>query len=760
MCGTRPFETSRSNSPLAMKFIFNSGVVLICTITLPVSAQVDAVSPVVAATLSPVVITASKVADSTDPTLGASVVNAATIGSTRAATSDSARLLQDVPGVSLYGAGGVSSLPAIHGLADDRLRIQVDGMDLMAACPNHMNSVLSYIDPTKVGSVKVFAGITPVSVGGDSIGGSIQVKSADPVFAKVDEIAYAIGSVGAFYRSNGKAHGYNVGAIFIGQNLNLNYTESHATADNYTAATGFKAAGTGQTGGRWLDSDTVGSTAFTTRNQDVGIALQHGEHLLQLNAGLQNAPFEGFPNQRMDMTSNQSTQVNLRYQGQFAWGDLQMRWYGQDVRHKMDMGPDRFDYGTGMPMVTTAKTNGGAVQSNVLLSDADTLRSGLEYQTYTLHDWWPPVGGTMGPNAFWNVDFGQRDKVDAFVEWERRWGTRWTSQLGIRSTTVDSNAAQVQGYDNGLVGLWGNEADAFNALERKRTDRNWDLTALTRLDVSPTQAFEWGYARKSRTPNLYQRYPWSTQAMAALMNNFVGDGNGYVGNVDLKPEVAHTISATGEWSDAPDERQRWSFKATGYFTYVQDYIDARRCDFGQCAAANATASSAFVLLQYANQSAQLYGLDLSGQTLLGQSDTWGRLHASGVLNYVVGENRITGDKLYNLMPANIKLALKQVLNDWNHTVEWQGVAAKTQVSQVHNEIPTPGYGLLNVRSTYERKGIRLDLGVENVFNQFYSMPLGGAYVGQGASMTTKGIAWGTQVPGMGRSLNLSVRFNF
>jgi iron complex outermembrane receptor protein len=57
-----------------------------------------------------------------------------------------------VPGVSLYGAGGVSSLPVIHGLADDRLRIKLDGMDLIAACPNHMNPALSYIDPTQVGS--------------------------------------------------------------------------------------------------------------------------------------------------------------------------------------------------------------------------------------------------------------------------------------------------------------------------------------------------------------------------------------------------------------------------------------------------------------------------------------------------------------------------------------------------------------------------------------------------------------------------------
>ncbi len=86
--------------------------------------------------------------------------------------------------MSVYGAGGVSSLPVIRGLADDRLRTQVDGMDLVAACPNHMNSPLSYIDPTAVANIDVYAGVTPVSVGGDSIGGSIVVRSADPAFAE------------------------------------------------------------------------------------------------------------------------------------------------------------------------------------------------------------------------------------------------------------------------------------------------------------------------------------------------------------------------------------------------------------------------------------------------------------------------------------------------------------------------------------------------------------------------------------------------
>ena len=101
-------------------------------------------------------------------------------------------------------------------------------------------------------------------------------------------------------------------------------------------------------------------------------------------------------------------------------------------------------------------------------------------------------------------------------------------------------------------------------------------------------------------------------------------------------------------------------KATGYYTYVQDYIDARRCDFGQCSgAANVTATTGFVFLQYVNQSAQLYGLDLSGNMLLGESADYGSFTGTGLLNYVRGENRTTGDNLYNIMPLNAKLAVVQ-----------------------------------------------------------------------------------------------------
>jgi iron complex outermembrane receptor protein len=314
----------------------------------------------------------------------------------------------------------------------------------------------------------------------------------------------------------------------------------------------------------------------------------------------------------------------------------------------------------------------------------------------------------------------------------------------------------VQGYN--AQAIWATDAAAFNAQNRQRTDNNLDFTALARYTPEPTQTFEAGFARKTRSPNLYQRYPWSTQAMASLMNNFVGDGNAYIGNVNLKPEVAHTLSASGDWHDA--DQTQWGFKATGYVTWVQDFMDAQRCNFGQCGSANLTSTTGFVSLQYVNQSARLYGLDLSGHLPLGHSATWGSFKGTGVLSYVRGSNQTTGDNLHNIMPPNAKLALTQTWGAWTNTAEVQLVAAKTKVSQVRNEVPTAGYGLLNVRSSYTYKQLRVDFGLENLLNRSYALPLGGAYLGQGASMTSLGIPWGTVVPGMGRSVNVAVNLSF
>ena len=252
--------------------------------------------------------------------------------------------------------------------------------------------------------------------------------------------------------------------------------------------------------------------------------------------------------------------------------------------------------------------------------------------------------------------------------------------------------------------------------------------------------------------------------MMAGMNNFVGDGNGYVGNINLKPEKAHTVSATFNLHTAARD---WEFSATPYYTYVTDYIDAVRCRNSTCLAslaANATTTNQFVILQYANHDARLYGLDLAGKMPLGKTGV-GDFGLRGQLNYTNGRNRDTGDDLYNIMPLNAKLTLTHKTGGWDSGAELVMVKSKDNVSEVRNETKTDGYSLVNLRSSYTLKNIRVDFGVENLFDRNYDLPLGGACrtrkndVSEPAA-TDGMFGWGTAVPGMGRSLYAGVNHKF
>lgn len=705
----------------------------------------------------------------------------------RAASSDAASLLRDEPGVSLYGTGGVSSLPAINGLADDRLRVKVDGMDLIASCPNHMNPALSYVDPGNIGKLTVYAGITPVSVGGDSIGGTIVAETLPPQFAAPGQGTITSGEIGAFYRGNNDARGGNLSATLANENFSLWYNGAYSKANNYTAGRNFKNYKATGRAGKTLARDEVGSTAYETANHTLGFALRGDKNLFEVNLGFQDMAEQNFPNQRMDLLDNQQKRINLRWLGQFDWGQLEARAYREKVDHLMDFGRDkRYWYGTnsggpgalnptpcwplgpncaaGMPMRTESDTIGASLKADITLGQRDLLRVGAEAQRYDLDDWWPASGGGMWPGTFANINNGERDRNALFAEWERVYSPQWMTLLGLRYEHVRMDAGKVQGYNPAGGGNQGRDADAFNARDRSRRDNNWDLAALARYTVSANQDIEIGIARKVRSPGLYETYPWATWQMAALMNNFVGDGNGYVGNPALEPEKAYTLSATFDWHAAD---RRWEFKATPFYTHVDDYIDAIQWDGAANSPRSVPLRDQFTVLRYTNQSARLYGLNLSGQMPLARTD-FGIFGLKGVLNYTRGKNRDTGDGLYNIMPLNAKLTLTQQFGDWDNALEIIGVAAKNRTSDPRNEMKTSGYGLVNLRGSYSWQRLRLDFGVENLFDRYYEMPLGGAYLGQGTTMSASmnnvpnGLVplWGTPVPGMGRSLYAGINLKF
>ena len=685
-------------------------------------------------------------------------VTVQTISNRSLSTGDSASLIADLPGGAAWGAGGVSSLPSINGIGADKNQVAINGMLISPACPNQMNPPLSFVNPSMIASMQAYFGAAPVSAGGDYIGSRVDVKTAPPVFATGDSGWLSTATLASFYRSNGNVYGVDATAMLANHNTNITYTGGWARATDYKAG----------------DGTTVKSTMYEIQNHALSISKQNFGNLFTFQVGGQFIPYEGYVNQRMDMVFHQSMFVNGRYEGVFDWGKLEASAFAHQIRHTMNtVGPDKtFD----MPMDTKGIDGGYSLKATVPVSNIDLVRVGNELQLNRLDDWWPPVngmspnmgpngpsqfgGGGMAPNTFVSINGGQRDRVGTFAEWERHWSREWTSIVGVRNDVVWMNTGNVQGYNATYI-----DAAAFNALDKARTDVNFDGSALVRYEPNQLSNFELGFARKTRSPNLYERYAWSTGPMAANMIGWFGDGNGYVGDVDLKPEKAHTVSFTAGWHDPA--QTIWSLKVSPYASYVQDYIDVDRCDTPTCLYSgtmgprhpkpnNLTATSDFVALRFANHDATLYGVNVEGRLALWDNLSYGRGEFRGVLNYVRGE-RTDGINLYHVMPINAKLALDHRLGGWTNSVELQLVGAKDQVSQVHNETTTPDYALVNLRTGYEWQRVKVEVGVDNLFNKTYYLPLGGAYL---VDAGMAGGTWGLNVLGPGRSINgrLSVTF--
>ncbi len=718
----------------------------------------------------------------------------------RAANVDTATLMTNVSGVAFQVGGAVSSIPVIRGLADNRINTLVDGVDAIPACPNHMNTPLSYVDPSSVKSVQVYKSYKPVSIGLNSIGGAIVASTGEPTFAEEGK-NLVTGNVGGFLQSNNSAYGANVSVTAATDWLSVNYTGSTSGADNYSAAKSFKNAQVVSNGANannpgssaYVSGNEVASTAYKVTNQAASLALKADQHTVQFKYSWQDIPYEYYPNQRMDMLDNQQQRYNLQYWGGFDWGKMEAQAYYEQLNHYMNFSP--YKTSTSMPMNTNSNTSGAKIKGDINIAQNSLLRTGAEWQRYFLNDYWPPSTapnpGSMAPNAFLNINGGVQQVASVFGEWEERFTQDVKSELGVRYSLINSSTGNVGSYKDSAVGTSGSsgsssttgyamgytgcgnpqtnanscnqliEANAFNNGTKSRSFNDVDVVLTTSYKHSARQDMQLGLARQVRAPSLYELYSWSAWNMAAIMNNYVGDGNGYFGNPNLKPETAYTASAV---YDLHTEERDYAVKASPFYSYVNNYIDAMQWSGnavqGYQLPTNSPVRNQFVTLQYVNQNANLAGVDLDGQMPIAKTD-FGRFSAQGLFNWTYGKNLATGYGLYNVMPVNGKLNLTHQYGGWDNQLQFVAVANKNNFLSVErNEIPTPGYFLTNLKASYSWPMVRVDAGINNVFNTMYYQPLGGAYVGQGATMGMNSVPWGTPVPGMGVAYYTAINVKF
>jgi len=271
--------------------------------------------------------------------------------------------------------------------------------------------------------------------------------------------------------------------------------------------------------------------------------------------------------------------------------------------------------------------------------------------------------------------------------------------------------------------------------------------------TTETHPYEWltltgGVAFGMRSPNLAELYSDEPFVPVVRFGNSYTDGNS---RLDPERNLQFDLGATGKWKHA-------TVGARGFHSTIRDYILPVPSDFSTFVPAgiaapdrlhrnygafggdpadptiNVDADSASLDYRYSNiDLVTLYGTELFGEV-----NVLPCMSLYGSLAYVRGTNHapvrfedatqslipLSGDEpLPGIFPLNATLAVRLFDQDhrhWNVEFELLMVDDQSRVADRFAELPSPGYGVLNVRGAYQlTNSIRVTSAIENLFDHSY-----------------------------------------
>jgi len=252
---------------------------------------------------------------------------------------------------------------------------------------------------------------------------------------------------------------------------------------------------------------------------------------------------------------------------------------------------------------------------------------------------------------------------------------------------------------------------------------------------------EFGLARKTRSPSYQERYLWLPLAAAGGL----ADGNNYVGDVDLDPEVSYQVELGAKWHQGATY-----FAPRIFYRHIDDYIQGAPSTDPTVIMVS-TGGGDSTPLQFSNTDAKLYGFDADWGITLGEN--W---ELAGIVSYVRGKRRDISDDLFRIAPLNGRIELSYEQAAWRLTSEVVAYAAQNKVSTTNSETKSSGYSLLNLRANYQPNGgLTIGFGVENLFNKKYSEHVGGFN-----RAANNDIPVGDHLVGSGRNLYATVGYDW
>ena len=618
--------------------------------------------------------------------------------------ADTSAHLENAAGANVVRNGGLTGIAQLRGLFNDRVRIEIDGMQITPACPNHMDPPLHYTSPSELDNLFVLPGITSVSDGGDSIAGIIKAESIPAEFFDDDTHARGEISVGLDSSNEGR---FASARIETGNETYLLSVDGNlASANNIEFARG-----------------EIADTGYDTKRGNIGLHVKTRNGIASLEAGIHRSKDAGTPTLPMDMIKDDADHIRLGYNGKHRTHKVKLTVYRHAIDHVMDNFSVRPN--SGMKMEAPSESIDSGFSVNVSRpTQTGELSMGLEAHNNELDAFQRNIVSGARQNIMRNAT---RNRSGLYLEWKQNSRQGWASEYGLRTDYIKSDSDDIQ---DSFPPSSADQA-AFNIGKHENSETHIDATAIWRYSGQSNTDYHIGVSKSTRSPGLLERFLWTPLSSSAGQ----ADGRTYLGNQNLDPEVSWKISLGAEM-----KQNKFTFSPSLFYNRVKDYI--------QGTAINRLDKNGKAVLQYQNTDAKLYGVD-GNWAWNPMSD----LSIGGTVSYVRGKNLDTHDNLYRIAPLNGLVYASLRKGQWTHRAELRAAAKQNKVAAFNDEQESDSWAILNLRTQWSNGALKIRGGVENLLDKNYHDHLAGIN-----RINAGDVDVGDPIPSAGRSAYVEMKY--
>jgi len=641
-------------------------------------------------------------------------------GVRESAAKDVGEALTALDGVFKVRKGGIANDLVIDGFQQNNIVVVVDGSRTYGACPDHMDPPAEHVDFAEVDYVEVSKGAFDVTNQG-SLGAVVNIVTKNPGMGLSLRPSLSAGSFGYYNPSVTASYGGRTVQILAGYSYRDSDPYKDGSGHAFTDYVNYSASGKQQ---RAFDINTGWFEAHFTLSD---------RQQISLNYTRQQAGLILYPYLTMDSDHDSADRTTFRYSARDLTPilrDLRVESYFTQVRHFMsDDQRTSAMMGTWMMAAdASTRTIGGRVEGDLgqdITAGAETYHRNWDMLSYM------NMGMMTVSPAIPDVN---TETAGSFVNYRHAITERLKLSAGLRFDHAQMEVGSTQASTDDYY--------QFHNTRRTGNDDNYG-SGNARLSYALPKSTELfaGVGTTGRVPDAEERYI-----------DLVGMGATTVGN-PLLPMTRNTEITAG-WSAT---YTRFYLRPEFFYAFLHNFILVNNppqlnmpMDSGMMGGTEMPAMT--TARSYTSVDARIYGGEVAyGVTLTpALSLSGGGSYSRGTVTPQIEVN-VMSHNLPEMPPLRAWSALRYA-HRWAFA-ELGTVAVNRQslVDADLNEVPTAGYGLLNLKLGFTHRKLSGSFTVDNLLDRFYYEYL---------SYYRDPFASGVKVPEPGRNLFGQLRYSF